>query len=679
MSSVLTKIFPLSKITAAMACVALIGFVSYLVVAQCRAQVALQVFERRQIVQKIDRSAHATGYFFSAQTKSLRELAEAREIAIYFENEALGMSLVYGLNASLSAIQELFSKFQQIHRLDEHLVYDHFVGNQEGSPDVIVLVMGDRYLYMPATQQGLLPSSLRSIPPQLPPNDLTPLTTTDDLSGDFLATRIDVAGTPLSIINFVPASRYDIKHPRRTLAITSGMAVVILAGIVLLFSLKNRNTILKTRLEEAAHERLTAEQRLSLALKGGDLGLWDWNIQTNRVDFNDRWAEMLDYPPSELERSFASFERLIHPDDRHGVMSAIEVHLADPSRLFEIEIRLQLRSGGWRWVLSKGIVVDFDSAGKPLRMTGTHLDITQRKNAEAALIEQAENLERLNRTLERRVQEEIEKNRAKELMVLQNAKLASIGQLAAGVAHEINNPMGYITSNLRALTTYFSSMKKFIETQRSALEQTATPELRQELTDTENKLNLAYILLDGDDLVSESLEGVKRVARIVTDLKSFSRIDAPEQQETDLTSCLENALNIVANELKYVATVVRETGSLPPVTCHPGQINQVFMNLLLNASHAITSPGTITLKSRYDAGFVYVAVSDDGHGIPEGIRDRIFEPFFTTKEVGKGTGLGLSISHDIISKHHGEILVESSSLGTTFTVKLPRNREKHHG
>ena len=186
-------------------------------------------------------------------------------------------------------------------------------------------------------------------------------------------------------------------------------------------------------------------------------------------------------------------------------------------------------------------------------------------------------------------------------------------------------------------------------------------------------------MLFRSDLISESLEGAKRVARIVSDLKSFSRVDAPEYEETDLISCLESALNIVTNELKYVATVVRETEPLPPVYCHPGQMNQVFMNLLLNARQAITAPGTITLRSGHDSGSVWVAVSDDGHGIPEAIRDRIFEPFFTTKDVGKGTGLGLSISHDIISKHHGELLVESSSKGTTFTIKLPRNTEEHHG
>jgi len=766
MSSILAKLSFLSKILAVMICVALVGYVGFLVVAYYRAQVELQESQRHQLTQEYDRRANAAGYFFSAQTNALKELAEAREIAIYFENQALGMSLEYGLNASLAAVQELFDKFFQKSRLEEHpiytrilfltpdghtlalsadndgasrqnwskllrrdrkayflsdtrrggtrimislpcifkgklvgqvigeiplsVVYDHFVGNREGSSDTVALVMDDKYLFMPAAQQALLPLALRGAPPHLTPGAVTPLKSTDDPQSDILAIKTDITGTPMAIVNFIPADRYDTKHPRRILAVTACMAVAILAGIFVLFALTTRNSILKTRLEETAlrereaekqnrllqseiAERLSAEQRLSLALKGGDLGLWDWNMQTNRVDFNDRWAEMLDYSPLELEHSFTTFERLVHPDDSLSVMLAIQAHCADPTQLFEIEIRLRTSSGEWRWILSKGKVVESDTAGKPLRMTGTHLDITQRKNAEAALREQAETLEMLNRTLERRVHEEIEKRRAKELLVLQNEKLASIGQLAAGVAHEINNPMGFITANLRTLTDYFSAMSSFIEAQRTALEQTASPELRQELAATEKKLDVVYILEDGEELVKESLHGAQRVTRIVSDLRNFSRIDAPEYEETDLNTCLESTLNIVANELNSVATVVRETEPLPPVLCHPGQINQVFMNLLRNAGQAVTPPGTITLGSRHDAEFVFVEISDNGCGIPEQIRGRIFDPFFTTKDVGKGTGLGLSTSRDIVTHHNGEILVESSDKGTTFTVKLPRN------
>ena len=765
MSAILKRLFSYSKITVAIACVALVGYVGYLVMAYYRAQLALQESQRIQLVQESERRASAASYFFNAQANGLNELAEAREIAIYFENLALGMSLEYGLSASLAAVQDLFDRYVRKNLLDQHqvysrllfltpegqvlaqsgsggtageqewsgfvrrdasthfltdtrrgggrliisrpcifkekivgqvigilplsLVYNHFIGSQEGASENIALAMADRYLYPAAAQRTSLPPQLQALPPRLSPGVLAPLDVAGNSPPELLAIRTDIVGTPLSIIRYIPASKFDVDQPRRILVATGVMALAILTGMFLVFILTTRNTVLKTRLEDAGlrereaeaqnrrlqneiAERLTAEQRLSLALKGGDLGLWDWNIRTNRVEFNDRWAEMLDYSPVELERSFATFERLLHPEDREYVVRAIEEHLADPARLFEVEFRLQTRTGGWRWILAKGKVVEFDSGGKPCRMTGTHLDITHRKYAEAALREQAETLEQLNRTLEQRVQEEIEKSREKELMVLQNEKLASIGQLAAGVAHEINNPMGFIASNLRTLTTYFSAMERFIEAQRTVLRQIAPPDVRRELAATEERLDLTYILEDGKGMVSESLDGASRVARIVSDLVGFSRVDAPEYEETDLTTCLESALNIVRNELKYVATVVSEIKPLPPVPCHPGQMNQVFMNLLLNAAHAVTPPGVITLQTWHDEESVFVAVRDNGHGIPDQIRDRIFEPFFTTKEVGKGTGLGLSISRDIVTRHNGEILLESSGGGTTFTVRLPR-------
>ena len=766
MARTLTRLTTFSKISAVMACVALIGYVSYLVVAHYRAQVALQESQRRQLIQEAERRAITAGYFFSAQSAGLKELADSREIAIYFENLALGMSLEYGLNASLAAVEELFDRYLQKNRLEKDpiyhqllfltpeghilarsgdrerdgrsvdwsrfvrrdagtyflpdprpgtqriiislpclfkeklvgqvigvlplsLVYRHFIGSHDGGPEAVALAMGNRYLYLPPAERSALAPSLQSVPPRLSPGVLTSLEAGGNQRQDLLATQVDISGTPLSIITFIPAGKFDMDHPRRILMATAVMALAILSGLFLVFILTTRNTILTTRLEESAlrerdaetqnrllqseiTERQEAEQRLSLALHGGELGLWDWDIRTGRVDFNDRWAEMLDYAPGELEGNIATFERLLHPDDRLFVMKAVELHLADPSRFYEVETRLLTKGGEWRWILAKGKVVDVATDGKPLRMTGTHLDITERKNAEAALQEQTDTLEQLNRTLERRVQEEIEKSREKELMVLQNEKLASIGQLAAGVAHEINNPMGFITSNLRTFSSYFAAMMRFIAAQRSALEETASPEVRRELAATEEDLDIAYILTDGEDLVRESLDGAQRVSQIVSDLKSFSRIDAPEYEETDLTACLQSALNIVTNELKYQATVVREIQPLPMVPCHPGQMNQVFMNLLLNAGQAVTQPGIITLKSWHDDASVFVSVSDNGHGIPEAIRDRIFEPFFTTKEVGKGTGLGLSITRDIVAKHNGEILMESSAGGTTFTVKLPR-------
>ena len=318
------------------------------------------------------------------------------------------------------------------------------------------------------------------------------------------------------------------------------------------------------------------------------------------------------------------------------------------------------------------------------RLTGSirgaviaHTDITARKQAEELILKQQHELQSLNIRLEQRVEEEVTKSRTKDLVVMRQDKMASLGLLAAGVAHEINSPLSYITSNIRVLTDYLRQMGAYLTLQQEVLERTAAPEeQRRELAAAAQRLEIPLILDDGPALIAESLEGVERVSLIVRNLKGFSRMDAQEDEPADLTACLESALLIIQNELKYVATVVKEYQELPPILCQPGQLSQVFLNLLTNAGHAVASPGRITLKSRHDESFIYASVADNGHGIPEELRERIFEPFFTTKEVGKGTGLGLSISRDIIISHGGELLVESSvGVGTVFTVKLPRNAE----
>ena len=196
---------------------------------------------------------------------------------------------------------------------------------------------------------------------------------------------------------------------------------------------------------------------------------------------------------------------------------------------------------------------------------------------------------------------------------------------------------------------------------------------QKSIGESRESLDIDYIFTEGADLINESLVGAERVRKIVLDLKNFSRVDNQELKAVALGSCLESALNICYNELKHVATIRKEYESLPEILCHPGQLNQVFLNLLVNAGQAIVAPGEIVLHCWHDAAFVYASVSDTGKEIPEEIRGRIFDPFFTTKDVGQGTGLGLSISYEIVKKHQGELSVESVvGKGTTFMVKLPR-------
>ncbi|MDD2850743.1 MAG: PAS domain S-box protein [Desulfuromonadaceae bacterium] len=260
-----------------------------------------------------------------------------------------------------------------------------------------------------------------------------------------------------------------------------------------------------------------------------------------------------------------------------------------------------------------------------------------------------------------------------QLQIFQQEKMASIGQLAAGVAHEINNPMGFISSNLSTLNKYIDRLAEFISAGDKCLLSYPESDEAEHLKETRKRLKIDYVIEDSRQLIAESQDGAGRVRRIVQDLKSFSRVDQTESALINLNDALETTINIAWNEIKYVATLNREFGDIPPIKCHPQQLNQVFLNLLVNASHAMDGvQGTITVSTRCENDVVFVSVADTGCGIPEEIQQRIFEPFFTTKEVGKGTGLGLSISYDIVRKHGGELSVVSEpGKGSTFTVQLP--------
>jgi PAS domain S-box-containing protein len=256
--------------------------------------------------------------------------------------------------------------------------------------------------------------------------------------------------------------------------------------------------------------------------------------------------------------------------------------------------------------------------------------------------------------------------------ILQQEKMASIGQLAAGVAHEINNPMAFISSNLGTMRKYLDRIFEYMHCLANECSLKDRLAADERLADARKRLNIDAVMGDAKKLIAESLEGADRVKTIVKNLKSFSHVDQAEMKAADLNDCVESTLNIVWNELKYKATVKKEYGVLPRTQCYPQQMNQVFMNLLVNAAHAIEKQGEITIRTWHRDGSIFASVSDTGTGIPEQNLSRIFEPFFTTKEVGKGTGLGLSITYDIIKKHDGDITVKSDvGRGTTFTVKIP--------
>lgn len=289
-------------------------------------------------------------------------------------------------------------------------------------------------------------------------------------------------------------------------------------------------------------------------------------------------------------------------------------------------------------------------------------DITLRRQAEDALMRHFAEVQALNAQV-----------KDAQAQLLQSEKMASVGQLAAGVAHEINNPIGYIYSNLGTLEHYRQEMFRLLAAYEEAESAISDSAVLARLQAAKAVADIAFLRDDARALMDETREGITRVKKIVQDLKDFSRIDAVDEWHwADLQKGLDSTLNIVWSELKYKAEVRKEYADIPEVECRPSQLNQVFMNLLVNAGHAIEEKGIITLRTGQIGEEVWVEIADSGKGIDPAHVKRIFDPFFTTKPIGQGTGLGLSLSYGIVQKHGGRIEVQSElGNGAAFRVCLP--------
>ena len=262
--------------------------------------------------------------------------------------------------------------------------------------------------------------------------------------------------------------------------------------------------------------------------------------------------------------------------------------------------------------------------------------------------------------------------------LIQAAKLASIGELAAGVAHEINNPLGFVTSNCGTLNRYVKSINEYLTIIHNLLsEPDHSADCASRIDKSRTELDIDYIMEDGGPLIKETMDGLARVSKIVSDLKTFARVDSQEPEMYEVETVLDNALNLCRNETKYKLEIVREYNAGVELSGFPTQLAQVFTNIIVNAAHATMEKGRLIVSTATDDGHVVIEFADTGSGIPEEILPKIFDPFFTTKEPGKGTGMGLSISYGIIKRHGGTITARSKvNEGTTFTIRLPLEASK---
>jgi len=411
---------------------------------------------------------------------------------------------------------------------------------------------------------------------------------------------------------------------------------------------------------------------------------------------NDRFLEASQYTREEL---IGSDHRILNSGLQTPGFYATLWRTITAGKVWRGTVRNRRKDGTFYW--ERSTIVPFPGQdGSPCRYVSVRTDITEVKTAEQRLIAAGTELEHrvAERTAElalakaqleidiaerEHAQAELQANyaaleetnrrlRDAQTQLLQSEKMASIGQLAAGVAHEINNPIGYVCSNLNSLEKYLGDLLAVVAAHEAAAP-LLPPRAREEVAAASTRADLDYLRDDVFALMRESFEGIGRVKKIVQDLKDFSHAGVEDEwQWVDLHTGLDSTLNIVWNELKYKADVRREYGEVPEVHCLPSQLNQVFMNILMNAAQAIEEHGVITLRTGVDGGDAWIEIGDTGKGIDPEHLPRIFDPFFTTKPVGEGTGLGLSLSYGIVKKHGGGIDVRSEpGTGTTFRIRVP--------
>jgi len=407
--------------------------------------------------------------------------------------------------------------------------------------------------------------------------------------------------------------------------------------------------------------------------------IWISNIDGKRIFVNQQFLHFTGLEAAECMNGECI--KLIHKDDLKTLLAVYD-DIKTTHKTAEVEYRLNHKDGSERWILET-IVPRKRKNGKVSGFMGCGIDISKQKQIEKSLEDTVEKrtlqLQKTNQVLEIEKEEQLGlNNQLKETQghLIQSEKMASIGQLAAGVAHEINNPLGYIYSNLNTLKGYLTDLEQVATLADKLAKQLPKDDaLATEFNQLQKDLDLDFLQEDLQDLVKESIEGATRAKKIVQDLRDFSRIDKQESEIFDVEEGISATLNIVHNELKYKADIVKEFGGIEPFQCVGAQLNQVFMNLLVNAAHAIEDFGKITVRTgQQDKDHIWVEVEDTGKGIPDDVKSKIFDPFFTTKPVGKGTGLGLSLSYKIIQDHQGRLEVDSVvGKGTKFRVILPIN------
>ncbi len=424
----------------------------------------------------------------------------------------------------------------------------------------------------------------------------------------------------------------------------------VIKGAVVTFS----NITERKLAEEALRE---SEERFRIAMEAAQMGTWDFDLLTGRAKCSDTHTRMLGGEQAQFDGSFEAFLHCVHPEDRAFVKQKIARDIERRAN-HEMEFRVVWPDGSVHWLNGNGQVL-CDQTGRAVRLVGVSRDITEHKLLEGQL--------------------------------RQAHKLESIGQLAAGIAHEINTPTQYVGDNTHFLQDAFGDLTQLLQKYEQLLDACRVghppPALVAEVESLSAQFDLPYLSAEIPKAIQQSLEGISRVTKIVQSMKDFAHPSSAEKQAGDLNKAIESTITVARNEWKYVAEMVTDFApDLPLVPCLLSEFNQVILNMIVNATHAISDvvgkgeqdKGQITITTQREGDWAVISIADTGTGIPEKIRDKVFDPFFTTKQVGKGTGQGLAISHMVIVEKHGGSLSfkTEEGRGTTFFIRLPMTEER---
>ncbi|HAA26928.1 MAG TPA: hypothetical protein DCE56_03625, partial [Cyanobacteria bacterium UBA8553] len=456
-----------------------------------------------------------------------------------------------------------------------------------------------------------------------------------------------------------------------------------------------------SRRKRAEEKLRNSKAHLVVAQRVAHVGSWEVDILTQKIIWSEEMFRIFGLDSTKLEPTYAEYIQLIHPDDRAVWEQFVGKAIADGT-FYEVDFRIVRPDGEIRYVEGRGETIA-NEAGQVKRLFGTVIDITERKQAEEAL--------RASEAREREKAQELElalsQLKRTQAQLIQAEKMSSLGRTIAGVAHEINNPVGFISCNLTHARAYFQDLLKLME-----LYQQTYPKPTPAIERLTKKIELNFLIEDWVKLMDSMQMGSERIRQIVLSLRNFSRLDEKELKPVDIHEGIDNTLLILQHQMRSVGVskagrdsglhqaieVIKDYGQLPKVTCYASQLNQVFMNLLSNAIDALKtqpSPRKITISTsvashhwsvvngnkQQTTNYVVIRIADNGPGISEEVLPKIFDPFFTTKPVGSGTGLGLSISYQIVVEtHKGQIrCISALGQGTEMIIEIPVNCDSEAG